>query len=122
MQKRELNLSVTKRIRGKEIQEATDGFIFDFIMDVTAVTTMESQAESAIYNICVNKGITQKRKSILRLYDAKEMKKMRVNLYSTGLTSALIASINACYSLGIMDINVFHYDRKTESYYRQKVA
>lgn len=122
MRKRELNLSVTKYIHGKEIKEATDGFIFGHIMDVTAVMTMELQAENAIYNICVNKGITQKRKSILRLFDAKEMKKMRVNLYSTGLTSELIAAINACYSLGIMDINVFHYDRKTEGYYRQKVA
>lgn len=113
---------MTKYIHGKEIKEAIDGFIFGHIMDVTAVTTMELHAENAIYNICVYRGITQKRKSILRLFDAKEMKHLQVNLYSTGLTSALIASINACYSLGIMDIEVYHYDRKTECYYRQKIA
>lgn len=122
MHKRELNISVTKRVHGNEIPQATDGYIFDYVTDVTAVTTLELQAENALYNICVATKVTQKRKSVLRLFDDKDVKKLKVNLYSTGFTSALLASINACYSLGIMDVTVYHYDRNSNSYYAQHVA
>lgn len=120
--KRELNISVTKRVHGAVIPEATDGFVFDYIVDTSAVTTLEVQAERILHNICMSKGLTKKSRTRLCLFETKDMKKIKVNLYSTGFTSALLAVINACYCLGIIDITVYHYDSKRESYFAQKIA
>lgn len=44
-----------------------------------------------------------------------------LNLYVTGLTVALIASLNACKKLDIK-VTLWHFDRETDTYFSQEVC
>lgn len=43
-----------------------------------------------------------------------------LSLYVTGLTVALIATLNACKTMGVK-VCLYHFDRDTNSYYKQEV-
>lgn len=48
------------------------------------------------------------------------MEDKELELYVTGLTVALITVLNICKSCGI-SVTLLHYDRNTDSYYKQEV-
>lgn len=79
-----------------EIPEAIDGSIFGNELDPLAVEELESEAANKLQGVKV------------------------LNLYVTGLTVALIATLNACRALGI-DVTLYHFDHTSGSYYPQKV-
>lgn len=81
------------------IPDAVDGAVFEHeIADPTAVDYIEAEAFSRL----------------------SEMHIDCLNLYVTGLTVALIATINACKRLNIKVI-FWHFDRDTGKYYEQNV-
>lgn len=80
------------------IPDAVDGAIFDSITDPTDVSGLEAEAISRLSGSHID----------------------LLNLYVTGLTVALIATINACKRLGIVVV-LYHYDRDTGRYCRQYV-
>ena len=81
------------------IPDAIDGSVFEHeITDPTAVDYIEAEAFSRL----------------------SEMHIDCLNLYVTGLTVALIATINACKRLSIKVI-LWHFDRDTGKYYEQNV-
>jgi len=82
-----------------------DDYVFgDNIKDPTNVSLLEKQAKSWLKSKFQNQ---DKQKKVLRLY-------------VTGLTPALIATINAAHKQGIKVI-LFHYNRVTNDYFPQKV-
>ena len=44
----------------------------------------------------------------------------KLGIYVTGLSTALVAALNACRYLGI-NVELYHYNRDTDSYYAQQV-
>lgn len=81
-----------------EIKEAKDGAIFDVIQDPTDVKGLERYALKKLLDLDIR----------------------FLNLYVTGLTVALIASLNACKKLNIK-VTLYHFDRETGTYYKQNV-
>ena len=79
-----------------EIPEATDGSIFGNELDPLAVEKMETEA--------------------LRKLEGLQS----LNLYVTGLTVALVATLNACRTLDI-NVTLYHFDRTSNTYYSQEV-
>ena len=81
-----------------EIKDAKDGAIFDVIQDPTDVKGLETEA----------------------FYKLASLDIEYLELYVTGLTVALIASLNACKKLDIK-VTLYHFDRETGTYYKQNV-
>lgn len=81
-----------------DIKEAKDGAIFDVIQDPTDVKGLERYALKKLLDLDIR----------------------YLNLYVTGLTVALIASLNACKKLNIK-VTLYHFDRDTGTYYKQNV-
>lgn len=81
-----------------EIKDAKDGAIFDVIKDPTDVKGLETEA----------------------FYKLASLDIEYLELYVTGLTVALIASLNACKKLDIK-VTLYHFDRETGTYYKQNV-
>lgn len=123
MQKRKhvLNLAVGNRKGGVRIEEAADGNIFGYIPDVTAVCTMEVEAEAKINSLCKEKGFFDQSKRFWNyLFPESPYKNLEINLYTTSMLSAMVAILNVCKSLGIK-VTLYHFDVKTNSYYPQLV-
>lgn len=80
------------------IPDTVDGAVFDSITNPTDVSGLEAGAISRLSGSHID----------------------LLNLYVTGLTVALIATINACKRLGIVVV-LYHYDRDTGRYCRQYV-
>ena len=81
-----------------EIKDAKDGAIFDVIQDPTDVKGLETEAINKLASLDIE----------------------YLELYVTGLTVALIASLNACKKLDIK-VTLYHFDRETGTYYKQNV-
>lgn len=81
-----------------EIKDAKDGAIFDVIQDPTDVKGLETEAINKLASLDIE----------------------YLELYVTGLTVALIASLNACKKLNIK-VTLYHFDRETGTYYKQNV-
>ena len=81
-----------------EIKDAKDGAIFDVIQDPTDVKGLETEAINKLASLDIE----------------------YLELYVTGLTVALIASLNACKKLDIK-VTLYHFDRDTGTYYKQNV-
>lgn len=81
------------------IKEAEDGAIFDVIQDPTDVKGLERCALKKLLDLDIR----------------------YLNLYVTGLTVALIASLNACKKLDIK-VTLWHFDRETDTYFSQEVC
>jgi len=82
-----------------EIKDAKDGAIFDVIQDPTDVKGLEKYALKKLLDLDIR----------------------YLNLYVTGLTVALIASLNACKKLDIK-VTLWHFDRETDTYFSQEVC
>lgn len=113
-----------------EIPGAIDGFIFETeIQDVTNTTRLEEQAFSGIWNACYRHYRNGESGYLMSDpdWDGEDMepliirKGVTINLYVTGLTVALIATINVCRREGL-NVTLWHYNRETDSYYPQNVA
>lgn len=117
-----LNLAVGNRKGGVRIEKATDGNVFGYISDVTAVYTMEIEAEAKINSLCKEKGFfNQSKKKFWRyLFPESPYKNLEINLYTTSMLSAMVAILNVCKTLGIK-VTLYHFDIKTNSYYPQLI-
>ena len=80
------------------IPDATDGAIFGTIINPTDVDGLEQEA----INFLKGSGCAS------------------LNLYVTGLTVALIATLNACKQLNIA-VTLYHFDRDSGEYFPQNV-
>lgn len=85
---------------GRHEMPTNDGCIFAAINNVTDTEALEAEAF--------------KRLSVL----AKDVEK--INIYVTGLTVALIASLNACRVLN-KPVVLWHFDRESNNYFPQEV-
>ena len=81
-----------------KIPQAKDGYIFENIPDPTNTLILQAQAQSAL----------------------KEFHVRYVDLYVTGLTQALVATINAAKVEGI-SLTLYHYNKDTGEYFAQPV-
>ena len=92
--------------RGRHsIPGATDGAVFEnTLADIAAVLEMEETALKRLSSL-----IASKNKAIDTL-----------NLYVTGFTPALVATINAAHRLGLKII-LWHYNRDTDNFFPQEV-
>lgn len=79
-------------------QMPVDDFIFDVIDDVTDLDWLHQ----------------------VSLDKLKCLSSNNVGIYVTGLSTALVAALNACRYLGI-NVELYHYNRDTDSYYAQQV-
>ena len=75
-----------------------DDFIFETIDDVTDLDWLHRVSLDKLRNLSSN----------------------NVGIYVTGLSTALVAALNACRYLGI-NVELYHYNRDTDSYYAQQV-
>lgn len=110
-----------------DIPEATDGYIYNTITDPTDLWRLEKQAFSALWSACnkhkylVYLGSISPRFGNCDLEDALCIAKdVHLNLYVTGLTTALIAVLNICRE-ELITVDLYHYDRETDGYFIQKV-
>lgn len=82
-------------------QILTNKFIFPAVINPT---DLEWQ-----YDVAVNS-----------MRDLGIMEDKELELYVTGLTAALVTVLNICKSYDI-SVTLLHYDRNTDSYYKQEV-
>ena len=85
------------------IPQATDGAIFGAVVNPLATDSLESEAKNKIVELA-----------------GYELAGLKLNLYVTGLTVALIAIINAMRGESVA-ITLYHYDRDSGAYYPQSV-
>lgn len=78
------------------VPQAVDGYIFENAVDPLDVAGLEERA----------------------LYVLQDCETL--DLYVTGLTVALVATLNAARRLGV-HVTLWHYDRDANDYYPQKV-
>lgn len=79
-------------------QMPVDDFIFESINDVTDLDWLHQVSLDKLRNLSSS----------------------NVGIYVTGLSTALVAVLNACRYLGI-NVELYHYNRDTDSYYAQQV-
>lgn len=115
-----------------EIPEAVDGAIFcQEIQDVTNVSRLEIRAFNSLWDACYKHSKTEPGFlcSPLSAYDEdgegadtlQICRGLRLDLYVTGLTVALIAALNVCRREGVK-VTLWHFDHATGNYYPQEVA
>lgn len=83
---------------GRHTIDDIQGYIFEEIKDVTDVGTLFNEAYTNL----------------------KELENGKLCLYVTGLTVALIEVLNACKFLNIK-VELYHFNRETNSYFKQNV-
>lgn len=81
-----------------EIPDAVDGSIFGFDVDPLNPNGLEVEAVAKIKSLGIEK----------------------LDLYVTGLSVALVAVLNAAKLTGV-EIALYHYDKDSETYYRQNI-
>ena len=111
-----------------DIPQATDGYIFREIKNITDTYLLESEAFCSLWTQCRLKEWLKYASSVFP--DVKNTKKedwrtippnkIHLNLYVTGLTVALIAVLNVCKDEKI-GVTLYHYDRSTGDYFTQEV-
>lgn len=82
-----------------EIPNVSD-YVFDSIEDITDVDGLQLRATQKLESLDLRNGL--------------------LDLYVTGLTPALIATLNAARQLNII-VSLYHYNTQTEKYFRQFV-
>ena len=113
-----------------DIPQAIDGAIFGSVIEnMTDTNCLESTAFHHIWNAAYDH-YKNGESGYLRTspdWDGCDMEPLmlcpdlHINIYVTGLTVALIASLNAMRKEGI-SVTLYHYDRDTDSYFPQEVA
>lgn len=124
---RELNIALCE---GRHpIPQATDGSVFPGeIRDVTDTDRLERQAYSGLWNAAFrhHKGGESGFLAPAAGWDGSGMEPLgfvpglKVSLYVTGLTVALIAALNVCRCEGL-EVTLWHFNRDTGDYFPQPV-
>lgn len=125
--RKELNLSLCEGRH--EIPQATDGAVFPSeISCVTDVKGLENKAFNSIWNAAY-RHFRNNESGFLRnapdgeWYEENELELvpgLKINLYVTGLTVALIAVLNVCKENKV-EVTLWHYDRESGNYFPQEV-
>lgn len=121
MQKKTLNLALSKSKYFYDIPFAVDGYIFDYVEDISETKHLQVIAALRIEDILKAKHLLPKRKWY-DIFQGKEdkYKGIHINLYITGFTSMLISVLNVCYAFGIT-VTCYHCDRKNGNFFPQEV-
>lgn len=99
-----------------DIPQATDGAIFqneipsDFL---TVVSILEDKAFGSLWSVCWKKDMIDHKTNTI-------VTGIKLNLFVTGLTVAVISAIKVAKKEG-MEVTLWHYDRDTGTYYSQEV-
>ena len=108
-----------------DIPQATDGFIFSEIANVTETNTMRKVVE----DFAKNHGMCQYESGGCKYCDkvfpcgyssCALFYSVKINLYVTGLTVALVEVINYCH-LNDIELTLYHFNRETNDYYAQEI-
>jgi hypothetical protein len=99
-----------------------DGYIFEDAVNPTDVIALEDKAIKRLkalfpfVEVSIGRMPNQADYTDVPVYIRGEL-----DLYVTGLTTALVAVLNACRLLGV-DVTLWHFDRDAEAYYSQWVV
>ena len=106
------------------LPQPVDGAVFSSEVDPTNLVQLEGISFNSIWSICDSKGFTE---TVIREDpDGREeyvrviSRGVHLNLYVSGLTVALIATLNQCRRENIT-VTLWHYNRETGEYYPQPV-
>lgn len=120
MQNKTINLALSK---SKYFDRLTniDGYIYNYVDDITAVKTMQITAMESIEGNLKRLNMLPKQKwySVFQPKEDK-YKGIHINLYNTGFTSMLLSVLNVCYAYGI-SVTCYHWDRKHQKFFPQEV-
>lgn len=111
---KELNIAVCKGRH--DIPQATDGAIYKneiskrMLLDVQM---LEGTALHKLWEVCYKKGYTDSKTDEI-------VAGVKLNLYVTGLTVAVISAIKAAKFEG-MKVTLWHYNRDNNNYYPQEI-
>lgn len=121
MQRKTINLALSKSKYFSRISSNIDGYIFDYVDDITEVKTMQTIAMLSIERNLERNHMLPERKWY-SIFQAKEdrYKGIHINLYNTGFTSMLLSVLNVCYAYGI-SVTCYHWDRKNQEFFPQEV-
>lgn len=121
MQKKTLNLALSKSKYFYDIPFAVDGYIFDYVEDISETKHLQVIAALRIEDILKAKHLLPKKKWY-SVFQTKEdrYKGIHINLYNTGFTSMLLSVLNVCYAYGI-SVTCYHWDRKNQEFFPQEV-
>lgn len=121
MQKKTINLALSKSKYLNQIPSKIDGYIFDYIDDITEIKTMQTIAMLSIEGNLERKHMLPKKKWYSIFQDKEDRYKgIHINLYNTGFTSMLLSVLNVCYAYGI-SVTCYHWDRKNQRFFPQEV-
>lgn len=95
----EVDTASMELCKGRHSTPATDGAIFETEVNPLDVTALESDAKAKLASLNI----------------------IKLNLYVTGLTVALIAVLNVARELNIK-VTLWHFDRESGEYYKQEVV
>ena len=127
--KEELNLAL---FEGRhEIPQATDGSIFRGTIDSSTMkdeVMLEELAFSGIWNAAYRHHKQYESGFLFPSVnwdgeDAEPLQldpDLKINIYVTGLTVALIAALNVCRHEGLK-VTLYHYDKESGEYFSQEV-
>lgn len=109
-----------------EVPAAVDGAVFKEIANIKNVKFLESTAFNSIWNAAYRRALAGEIGFLVECGETFDSgfafsDKVKLNLYVTGLTVALIAVLNMCRSENI-PVTLFHYDRETGEYFKQEVV
>ncbi len=107
------------------IPGATDGAIFKHtIDDPTDVEDLERTAFNSLWLKAFKRDLLELDEEEYEQNGGDPMRirhGIRINLYVTGLTVALIAALNVCREERLK-VTLWHYDRDTNTYFPQEVV
>lgn len=104
-----------------EIKEAINGSIFEKEVNPLEIKELEKQAFYSISRQCTRFQLLEPVPSDTEGVDCFCIPKgLKLDLYVTGLTVALIAVLNVCRQEGIK-VTLYHFNRETGTYYPQEV-
>lgn len=107
-----------------EIPQATDGFIFGEIANVTETNTMREVVNKFVGSNKTCQYYCGECDTCDEFYSCGSSCSMfypiKINLYVTGLTVALVEVINYCH-LNDIELTLYHFNRETNDYYAQEV-
>lgn len=123
-EKKVLNLGL---VNGRHEIPNVEGYVFNTTIDPKRMQWqeyMDTITFNGIWNICFNHYKNGEAGYLVQNQEDGDLiriaENVHINLYVTGMTVALIATLNACRSEGI-SVTLYHYDRETGNYFPQEV-
>lgn len=102
--KKDITLNVGLCEGRHNIPQVTDGYIFPSEVNPTDLIGLNNIASDKIIQMC----------------EKFKNSKIKLNLYVTGLTVALIELLNVC-KIHDLEVTLYHYNKETNDYFPQKV-